>query len=119
MLICHLAGRMMAACCMALSCKILNNLQHFVWPVGTSLSSGSLDDLLKPYDLVFVFQSWFLLLCFVHVLRSIKSSTAAQVLRSIKSSTAAQVTPSCSFCQDLESRAEFGRTCQHIELGVM
>jgi len=119
MLICHLAGRMMAACCMALSCKILNNLQHFVWPVGTSLSSGSLDDLLKPYDLVFVFQSWFLLLCFVHVLRSIKSSTAAQVLRSIKSSTAAQVTRSCSFCQDLESRAEFGRTRQHIESGVM
>ena len=104
---------------MALSCKILNNLQHFVWPVGTSLSSGSLDDLLKPYDLVFVFQSWFLLLCFVHVLRCIKSSTAAQVLRSIKSSTAAQVTPSCSFCQDLESRAEFGRTRQHIESGVM
>ena len=118
MLICHLAGRMMAACCMALSCKILNNLQHFVWPVG-SLSSGSLDDLLKPYDLVFVFQSWFLLLCFVHVLRCIKSSTAAQVLRSIKSSTAAQVTRSCSFCQDLESRAEFGRTRQHIESGVM
>lgn len=103
---------------MALSCKILNNLQHFVWPVG-SLSSGSLDDPFKPYDLVFVFQSWFLLLCFVHVLRSIKSSTAAQVLRSIKSSTAAQVTPSCSFCQDLESRAEFGRTRQHIESGVM